>query len=746
MIDRPNRYLEIPPGPDPSLNRPIDLTVPRYEPSPAVREALEYAKARIESATAQAKQQILTTAGDVAKRIELSQPAPATRPKEAEPRLLEPREPRQEQPLWKRILGSVVNVLDAPGRILTQTAMGIADVAKQTWERGHPLEKAIGIPVLTAGAFVVGAAGGIASLISPKAWYETAIAVSRLRETIAGLKETIAENPFRAAAIAGALVAPVKLPKLAGVGVVERVRLVPERLKATVVSEAGALAKVEAVWPSRSWKALEAEAELARRGLAKTVRAEPEQLVQLERASKVSEYVMGELSKRTYVKLEQSELPVRYEVFVKDPGRLFKNYEAFVEVTGRTEVLGRRIGRVPEGLEFEVKGEGWARALREKFDWGVYERRVYAKDVEPVGFKKVKEFETFERLVVKGERFEYKARIVDPEAVLEKIPARPARLRQLDELLKTREIQVVKPIPGPPGITTLAHIVKLPHAEELLERVKHGTPATPIVEVPRLRELPVRADVDVFERVAGPSVRPPIPSPKPGSIPALAHLPEPSRIPETVRGLKPTPTPGIARMEGFSIDTISSLGRLPETVPRGGLIVGVGVGPEVPRLERQVAESVTLPRLEPKGVVETIRPERPGPLEQLSATEARPALGLLKSLGVRATWPRVVPRATTAQELELGLKTPERLDLGIRTLEKLELDVKQVAPPELAEPGIPALPPTTRGQVRARRQDKQEYRIPSLTNELRKLRLYRWEWELPEWGRGLRKLLESGLS
>jgi len=752
MMDRPNRYLEIPPGPDPSLNRPIDLNVPRYEPSPAVREALEYAKARIESATAQAKQQILATSADAVKRIELSQPAPVTKFKEVESKPVEPPEPKQEQPLWKRIIGGVVNILDAPGRILTQTAMGIADVAKQTWERGHPIEKAIGIPVLVAGAFVVGAVGGIASLISPKAWYETAVALSKPRETLAELKETIAENPFRAAAIAGALAAPVKLPKLAGVGIVERVRLVPERLKATVISETGALAKIEAVWPSRSWRALEAEAELARRGLARAVRAEPEQIVQLERASKLSGYVMGELARRTYTRFEQAELPVKYEITVKDPAKLFKNYEALVEITGRTEILGRRIGRIPEGLKFEVESEGWARALREKFDWGVYERRVYAKDVEPIDFRKVKEFETFERLAVKGERFEYKARIVDPEVVLEKIPARPARLRELDELLRVRELQVVRPISGPPGVVALAHIVKpivKPQAvEAVLEKVKPSAPTTLNIEVPRLREPPVRADVDVFERVAGPSVRPPIPSPKPGSIPALAHLPEPSRIPETVRGLKPTPTPGIARMEGFSIDTISSLGlsRLPETVPRGGLIVGVGVGPEVPRLERQVAESVTLPRLEPKGVVETIRPERPGPLEQLSATEARPALGLLKSLGVRATWPRVVPRATTAQELELGLKTPERLDLGIRTLEKLELDVKQVAPPELAEPGIPALPPTTRGQVRARRQDKQEYRIPSLTNELRKLRLYRWEWELPEWGRGLRKLLESGLS
>jgi hypothetical protein len=751
-MDRPNRYLEIPPGPDPSLNRPIDLTVPRYEPSPAVREALEYAKARIESATAQAKQQILTTADEVAKRIESSQPASVTKLKEIESRPVEPPAPRQEQPLWKRILGGVVNVLDAPGRILTQTAMGIADVTKQTWERGHPLEKAVGIPVLAAGAFVVGVAGGVASLISPKAWYETAVALSRPRETLAGLKETIAENPFRVAAIAGALVAPVKLPKLAGVGVVERVRLVPERLKAAVVSETGALAKVEAVWPAKTWKAVEAEAELARRGLAKAARAEPEQVTRLERASKVSEYVMGELAKRTHVKLEQAELPVKYEVVVKDPARLFKNYEAFIEVTGKTEVLSRRLGRIPEGLKFEVEGESWARALREKFDWGTYERKVYAKDIEPLGFKKVKEFETFERLAVKGERFEYKARIVDPEAVLEKIPAKPARLRQLDELLRAREIQVIRPIPGPPGITALAYIesksiVKVPQAEAVLERVEPSAPTAPnIVEVPRLRELPVRVDVDA--NIVEPSVRLGRELFVPGSVPSLAHLPTLSRGPETVHELPSTPALDIVRMERVSIDTISSLelSRPTETVLEpieARLGAGLRVRPEVPRLEQQLAaEGVTLPRLKPEDVVET-RPrlEQPDVLKQVTATEVRPRLELLKPPAVTAH--KVLPKLATAPQL--AVKTPERLDLGVRTLEALELDVKQMMPPELAEPGVPALPPAGRTPARAGRTARQELRTPGLTTDLRKLKLQRWEWELPEWGKGLRKLLEPSL-
>jgi hypothetical protein len=740
-MDRPNRYLEIPPGPDPSLNRPIDLNVPQYELSPAVREALEYAKARIEPATAQAKQQILQSGVEVKKQVEPpSQPSPVTKFREIESKPVELPEPKQEQPLWKRILGGVVSILDYPGRTLTQASLGIADVAKQTWERGHPVEKAVGIPALMAGAFVVGVAGGIASLISPKAWYETAIAVSRPRETIAGLKETIAENPFRAAAIAGALVAPVKLPKLAGVGVVERVRLVPERLKAAVVSETGALAKVEAVWPAKTWKAVEAEAELARRGLAKAARAEPEQMAQLERASKVSEYVMGELAKRTHVKLEQLEPPARYEVTVKDHTKLFKNYEAFIEMTGKTEVLGRRIGRIPESLDFEVRGEGWARALKEKFDWGVYERRVYAKDVEPMGFKKVKEFETFERLAVKGERFEYRARIVDPEVALEKIPAKPARVRQLDELLRTREIQVVRPIPGPPGIAALAHIVKVPQAEVVLERVKPSAPTAPnIVEVPRLRELPVRVDVDA--NIVEPSVRLGRELFVPGSVPLLAHLPTLSRIPETVHGLPSTPALDIVRMERFSIDTISSLGlsRIPETVPRGGLTVGVRVGPETPRLERQlITESVVLPRLKPEDVVET-RPrlEQSDVLRQLPATEVRHGLELLKPQTVTAH--KVLPKLATAPQL--AAKTPERLDLATRQLEALDLDVKQMMPLELAEPGVPALPPAGRTPARAGRTARQELRTPGLTTDLRKLKLHRWEWELPEWGKGLRKLL-----
>jgi hypothetical protein len=743
-MDRPNRYLEIPPGPDPSLNRPIDLTIPQYEPSPVVREALERARTNIEVATAQAKQQILQSGVEAKKQVEPpSQPSPVAKFKEIESKPVELPEPKQEQSLWMRILGGVVSVLDYPGRTLTQASLGIADVARQVWERGHPVEKAIGIPVLTAGAFVVGAMGGVASLISPKAWYETAIAISRPKETLAGLKETIAENPFRAAAITGALVAPVKLPKLAGVGIVERVRLVPERLKAAVVSETGALAKVEATWPAKTWKALEAEAELSRRGLAKAVRAEPEQMAQLERASKVSEHVMGELSKRTYVKLEQLELPARYEVAVKDPARLFKDYEAFVEVTGRTEVLGRRLGRLPESPDFEVKGENWARALREKFDWGAYERRIYAKDVEPLGFKK-KEFETFERLAVKGERFEYKARIVDPEAVLEKVPARPpARLRQLDELLRAREIQVIRPIPGPLGITALAYIepksiVKVPQAEAVLERVKPSAPTAPnIVEVPRLRELPVRVDVDA--NIVEPSARLGRELFVSGSVPSLTHLPTLSRISETVHGLPSTPALDIVRMERISIDTIPSLGlsRPPETVSHGGLTVGVRVGPEIPSVAQQpLAGGVILPRLEPGDVVGAgPRLEQPDVLKQVVAAGARPVLELLKPL--RATWPRVA----VAQASEPRSRASEILDVDVKTLERMGFDVKQVMPPELAEPGVPTLPPTTRAPARAGRAVRQELRPPSLATELRKLRLQRWEWELPEWGRGLTKLL-----
>ena len=97
-----------------------------------------------------------------------------------------------------------------------------------------------------------------------------------------------------------------------------------------------------------------------------------------------------------------------------------------------------------------------------------------------------------------------------------------------------------------------------------------------------------------------------------------------------------------------------------------------------------------------------------------------------------------------AQVPELGLRTPGKLDLGIKVLEALELDVKQMLPPELAEPVIPALPPTTRAPARAGRTARQELRLPSLSSGLMMLRLYRWEWGLPEWGKGLRKLLGWG--
>jgi hypothetical protein len=87
------------------------------------------------------------------------------------------------------------------------------------------------------------------------------------------------------------------------------------------------------------------------------------------------------------------------------------------------------------------------------------------------------------------------------------------------------------------------------------------------------------------------------------------------------------------------------------------------------------------------------------------------------------------------------VKTPERLDLAAKQLEALDLDVKQMTPPELQEPGIPALPPAGRTPARAGRTARQELRTPGLTTDLRKLKLQRWEWELPEWGKGLRKLL-----
>ena len=455
---------------------------------------------------------------------------------------------------------------------------------------------------------------------------------------------------------------------------------------------------------------------------------------------------MREVSQRVHTRFEQAELPVKYEVFVKDPDRVFKNYEAFIEVTGRTEVLSRRVGRLPEGLGFESRGEDWVRALAERFDWGAYERRIYAKDVELLGFKK-KEFETFERLVVKGDSFEYRARIVDPEVVLERATARTrdpfelVRLRQAEELLKARGVEVVRPIPGPPGVPALAHLLRLSQNPEIaLEEIKPAiSTATKGVEFPKLREPPVRADVDAEKLLSEAGVRLDVRPPATATLPV--HLPEPPRELEMVHGVRSTPVVDVLRMEGFTTDIISSveLPRFPEATPLGELRAATRGVLETPRKAGQgVLEGVVLPRVELGDVVETKpRLGQPSDLKQLATGAELPGVGLLRQPIVHAVEPKVVG----ARALWPGLRTPEMLDLGVRTLEALELGVKQVAPPELAEPGIPALPPTTRIQARARRQDKQEHRIPGLTTDLRKLKLYRWEWELPEWGRGLRKLL-----
>jgi hypothetical protein len=159
--------------------------------------------------------------------------------------------------------------------------------------------------------------------------------------------------------------------------------------------------------------------------------------------------------------------------------------------------------------------------------------------------------------------------------------------------------------------------------------------------------------------------------------------------------------------------------------------------PEIPGLEQQlVAEGVKLPRLKPEDVVET-RPRlgQPDVLKQLPATEA--GLELLP-LGVRAT---LGPRAAVARASEPRPKTAETIGVDVKTLERIGFDVKQMTPPELQELTMPTLPPAGRAPARTSRTVRQELRIPGLTTELRKLRLQRWEWELPEWGRGLRKLL-----
>ncbi|MCC5990785.1 MAG: hypothetical protein LM558_04705, partial [Thermosphaera sp.] len=107
-------------------------------------------------------------------------------------------------------------------------------------------------------------------------------------------------------------------------------------------------------------------------------------------------------------------------------------------------------------------------------------------------------------------------------------------------------------------------------------------------------------------------------------------------------------------------------------------------------------------------------------------------------LGVRAT---LGPRATVAQASEPRPRTAEAIGVDVKTLERIGFHVKQMTPPELQELTMPTLPPTTRTPARTSRTTRQELRLPGLTTELRKLKLARWEWELPEWGAGLRKLL-----
>jgi hypothetical protein len=248
-------------------------------------------------------------------------------------------------------------------------------------------------------------------------------------------------------------------------------------------------------------------------------------------------------------------------------------------------------------------------------------------------------------------------------------------------------------------------------------------PTAPNIEVPRLRELPV------------------------------SRL---NNMPGSIHGLPLAPALDMVRMERFSINTISSLGlsRTPETVlefiearpatvelpkmrelpVRVDVDVKGGAMPEISSPAQRPASSITLPHLEPGELAVTSpRLGQPDVLKQLPATEVE----LLKPLAT-TTLGQV---ARIPQASEPRLRTAEILDVNVKTLERMGFDVKQMTPPELQELTMPALPPTTRTPARTGRTARQELRLPSLTTELRKLKLHRWEWELPEWGKGLRKLL-----
>jgi len=761
LIDRPNRKLEIPSGPDPALNRPIDLTVPQHGVSPQVKYALESMRHRIGEATEAAKQQI-AQAGETAGRQVAVDPHPGRITIESV--RVDYVRPLIERQKPKGVVGTILEALDFPGRKLTETAIGVADVAKQTWQKGSLVEKVVGIPVLAAGAFVLGAAGGVLSLASPKAWYETAVALSRPRETYAELKETVSENPLRALPMVGALVAPVKLPRLARVGIVERARLVPERVRIAVKGEAGVL-EIRQRYPARTWKAEEALHHARLHGVERRLEHKPplpalEHQVALEKALEAAKPALKEIEARTYVRLEPAEPPLRTSIrlALKDlEASLAKNYEALVEASGRVEVLGRRIGRMPEPAKLDVKARGWARALREDYGWGGLERRIYARDIEQAGFMRAKETVTFERLRVRGERFKYEAQILDPELALERVPMKPAAVRRVEEMLRARDIHVVRPLHGPPGLPGLVYATR--KAERAVQRPE-PKPVPASLALERLAEnlKPSVQPPEPLQRTRRPDYPPPA---APAAIPRVKlRVPdvvvEAQGIPVAPRIGKPKPAETVPIPQGLA-ETPKPSVQPPEPLQRTRR-------PDYPPPAAPATIPVRPagrkpPELEPLPGEAVIVPPKPAGWQKMKGTPVEPdidAIGIGRTGRLPALTPRTHPRLRPPgglNETRVSVVLPIPA-LGTRAAQRQKQEEQDITPPEPApttikpkpwdvpEPApepIPPRPRTTRTKTRERLPE--QVLREALGLETGKSKLKRWEWELPEWMPGVRRLL-----
>lgn len=124
--------------------------------------------------------------------------------------------PRKEKEKTEGILGRVASVLDKPymwvskkGSELVSWLAGKSMEEKSKGEHVEGLLYAIGA---SAASFLVGVGAGLAGLISPRAWKETAYAATHPRETL----EAIKDNPLAVSYLLGSIVGPARIFKAAG--------------------------------------------------------------------------------------------------------------------------------------------------------------------------------------------------------------------------------------------------------------------------------------------------------------------------------------------------------------------------------------------------------------------------------------------------------------------------------------------------------------------------------------------------